>query len=282
MHLGVAVPNRGAAAVHNVRTLPPIVEATGFHSVWFTDHVVGVRSFEPVYGPAWAEALTSIAYAAAITSSVRLGIGVLVAPYRDPVLAAKMLTTIDGLTDGRLDIGIGTGWARSEFHALGRGELFDTRGSFTDEAIDVMVRCFEGGEFGWDGKWVQFRRMQAEPRPVQQPHPPLWIGANAGAALRRAARLADVWHPTRLPPEDIGRIGAELDAMARRPVPRSARVRVALGTPVAETVDLLRGYERAGCVEVVMELHTEDAADVRSWAEAIASAWGLTGARDSK
>jgi probable F420-dependent oxidoreductase len=221
----------------------------------------------------WAEAITSLAFTAATTSSIRIGLGVLVAPYRDPVLAAKMLMTIDGLAEGRLDIGIGSGWARSEFHALGRGHMFEARGDVTDEAIEVMARCFEGGEFGWDGRWVKFRRIVVDPRPVQRPHPPFWIGAKSGAALRRAARWADVWHPTRLTFAEVASIGAKLDALAGRRVPRSVRLQVAPGTDISSTVDVLQGYEAAGCVEVILELHTEDLSEMLSWVEAIASVW---------
>jgi probable F420-dependent oxidoreductase len=276
MHLGLAVPNSGPHAYENVRTLPSFYEELGYHSAWFVDHVVGVRSFEPVYPMAWVEALTSLSYAAACTERIRLGVGVLVAPYRDPVMAAKTLVTLDGLSQGRLDIGIGAGWARSEFHALGAGERFETRSRYTDEAIEVIARCFEGGEFGWDGEWVKFRRMTAEPRPVQQPHPPFWIGGMAGPALRRAIRWADAWHPTRLSPEDVAKTGAELDRRAGRSIPRTVRIRVPLDRDLDELVEELQRYEAAGCVEVVIEIYTLDPAELRPWAQRLAAAVGIS------
>lgn len=276
VELGVVVQNRGPNAIENVRTLPPFHESLGFHSTWFTDHVAGVRSFQPVYGPEWAECLTSLAFAAARTTHIRLGIGVLVAPYRDPVMAAKMLVTLDGLSDGRLNVGIGTGWSRSEFHALGRGDLFEARGRYTDEAVAVMARCFEGGEFGWEGEFVNFRRMEPLPLPVQRPHPPLWVGGQSGAGLRRAAKWADVWHPTRLKPDEIASMGAELDERAGRTIPRSVRIPIPVDMEVAALVDELAEYNQAGCVEVVMELHTEDTQVAMGWAEKLAAAYDLT------
>jgi probable F420-dependent oxidoreductase len=272
VRLGVVVQNRGRSAVANVRTVPARLEAAGVSSAWFTDHVVGVRSFAPVYGAEWAESLVSLSYAAATTSTIRLAVGVLVVPYRHPVLAAKQLATLDGLSDGRLIVGIGTGWSRSEFDALGQGHLFEARGRYTDEALQVMLRCWEGGEFGWQGEWINFRRMQAEPRPVQRPHPPLWIGGNAGAALRRAARWADAWHPTRLTPEEVARTGGELDAQAGRAIPRMPRIRVPVERTIHDLADELHRYEEAGAEEVVMELDTEDGEQVLDWAAAIVEA----------
>jgi probable F420-dependent oxidoreductase len=275
VRLGIVVPNRGPHAVANVRTVPARLEAIGIHSAWFTDHVVGVRSFVPVYGPEWAESLVSLSYAAATTSSIRLAVGVLVVPYRHPVLAAKTLATLDGLSGGRLVVGIGTGWSRSEFDALGRLELFEQRGDYTDEALEVMCRCWEGGEFGWEGRWIRFRRMVAEPTPLQRPHPPLWIGGNRGHALRRAARWADAWHPTRLGPEEVAAVGDALDARAGRAVPRAPRIRVPLERSVEDLAKELHRYEESGAVEVVMELETEDGERVVQWATELAAAMGV-------
>jgi probable F420-dependent oxidoreductase len=271
----VVVPNRGPAAVTNVKTVPQQLEAIGIHTAWFTDHVVGVRSFVPVYGPEWAEALVSLSYAAAHTTTIRLAVGVLVVPYRHPVLAAKELATIDGLCDGRLVVGVGSGWSRSEFDALGRLDVYEERGRYTDEALEVMRRCWEGGEFGWEGEFIKFRRMQAEPRPVQRPHPPLWIGGNRGHALRRAARWADAWHPTRLSPDEVATIGDQLDDSAGRAIPRAPRIRVPVERTVEDLVNELKRYEDAGARDAVLELATEDGDRVVRWASELAEQLGV-------
>lgn len=271
MQFGLVVPNRGPDASRTIQDLPPVVEELGFTSLWLTDHVIGVRSFEPVYGPEWLEALTSLAFVAARTSTIRLGIGVMVAPYRDPVMAAKILSTIDGLSHGRLDVGIGAGWSRSEFHALGRGDVFEARGKVTDEALEVITRCWEGGELGWDGEYVSFRRMQFAPVPVQTPRPPLWIGGNTGPALRRAARFADVWHPTNLPPEDLARKGAELDETVGRRIPRAVRLRVDPGAEMGATEELVAAYDAVGCDHLIIEVDTAEARIVREWATSFAA-----------
>src|SRR5690606_5464730 len=126
-------------------------EDLGFSSVWLTDHVIGLRSFAPVYEPEWSEIFISLTHMAATTSTIRLGTGVLVVPYRDPVLTAKMVATVDQLSNGRVILGIGSGWSKGEYAALGRLDQFDTRGAVTDEALDIMVECWKGGEVTWQG-----------------------------------------------------------------------------------------------------------------------------------
>lgn len=277
MQHGLVIPNRGTQALDSVRSLPPLAEELGYASAWVTDHVVGVRSFEPVYGAEWLEALSTLAYLAHSTSTIRLGVGVMVVPYRDPVMAAKVLATIDGLSDGRLDVGVGAGWARSEFHGLGAGDLFEGRGAATDEYLDVMVRCWEGGELGWDGDHVAFRRIEFAPRPVQRPHPPLWVGGNTGPALRRAARHATVWHPTNLEPAEVARRGADLDAAAGRAIPRAVRLRIDPAADLAAEADRIAAYADV-CAHVAIEVDSDETAVVARWAEAFAERVGLRGA----
>lgn len=272
MKLGLVIQNTGPAAVENVRRVPAVVEALGYASVWFTDHVVGVRAYEPVYGPTWAEALTSLAFAAACTSQVRLGVGVLVVPYRQPVYTAKVLATIDQLSGGRLLVGIGVGWSRSEFRALGVGDHYEERGAYTDEALAVMQRCWQGGWFGFAGRWTQFREIEFSPVPVQRPHPPLWIGGMSRPALRRAARFGDAWHPTGIPPEKVARLGDELDQLAGRAVPRTVRIRVEPTIGRQELRALLARYAEARVSEAVLDLNTEDTKEFLRAAERLVGA----------
>ncbi|MET0197396.1 MAG: TIGR03619 family F420-dependent LLM class oxidoreductase, partial [Rhodococcus fascians] len=194
-------------------TIPPIVEKLGYRSVWFTDHVIGLKAYEPVYRGEWAEAFTAMTWAAARTEHVQIGLGVLVGPLRDPVYAAKVVATMDQLSGGRVQLGVGTGWAYREFEALGRAQLFGKRGSATDEALEVMRRCWEGGTFGFDGTWSGFKEIEFAPVPAQSTLP-LWIGGQSGAALRRAAKWADVWHPHRISPDELREGGDALDALA--------------------------------------------------------------------
>ncbi|OLT16448.1 hypothetical protein BJF78_14345 [Pseudonocardia sp. CNS-139] len=268
--VGIVVPNTEPGADRAVRELPRVFEQLGYRSLWVTDHVVGTRSMEPVHGAYWLDAVTVLAHMAATTSTARLGVGVLVVPYRNPVLTAKMLASVDVLSDGRLDVGVGTGWIRTEYRALGVGQLFAPRGRVTDEALDLMRTCWRGGEVEHEGEFFTVRHVTFEPVPVQRPHPPLWIGGQSGPALRRAARFADVWHPHDLGPEDVERLGAQLDEAAGRRVPRSVRLH-ATGEDVPALADLVDHYLAAGCVHVVVEFRSQPVDVVAACAEKAAA-----------
>ncbi len=253
MKVGYVTRNSGTDAVRSVRNMPKIAEDLGFSTVWLTDHVIGVRAFAPVYEAEWTEIVVCIAHMAATTTTIRLGTGVLVVPYRDAVLTAKMLATIDNLSDGRLTLGVGTGWSKAEFAALGQLDSFEARGAVTDESLDVMVRCWQGGEFDWAGTAFQFRAMTFEPTTVQTPHPPIWVGGQSGPALRRAARIGDAWHPTNIPAAEVARLGTTLDALAGRSVPRTIRLGVH-ADDLDSVADVLAEYEAAGCVEAAVQM----------------------------
>jgi len=136
--VGLVVTTNEPGAAQLVQQLPARAEQWGYDSLWVTDHTVGVRAMGGVYCDYWLDALTALTWIAATTSRVRLGTGVMVIPHRNPVLASKMITTIDVLSEGRVDLGVGTGWSRVEYRALGVESLFAQRGPVTDEAIEVM------------------------------------------------------------------------------------------------------------------------------------------------
>jgi len=255
MRYGFVIRNSGLDAVRSLKDLPEVVEDLGFDSLWLTDHVIGARHYAPVYEPEWAEIVTGLAYLAARTSRVRLGTGVLVLPYRDPVLTAKMVSTIDNLSDGRVILGVGAGWSKVEYAALGRFGFFDARGSVTDETIEVMRRCWEGGEFDWNGTHFTFRNMTFGPVPVQD-RLPIWVGGQSGPALRRAARYGDAWHPTGISADEMTTLGAKLDELAGRAVPRTLRINLT-GEDVDRAADFFAPYEAAGCQEVAIAFRQE-------------------------
>jgi alkanesulfonate monooxygenase SsuD/methylene tetrahydromethanopterin reductase-like flavin-dependent oxidoreductase (luciferase family) len=131
-------------------------EDLGHHSLWVTDHVVGIRAMRPMYESYWLEAVTTLTWIAARTSTIRVGTGVLVVPHRHPVLAAKMLATLDVLSEGRLDVGVGAGWSKVEFRGLGVEHLYDVRGKATAEALKVMIAFWKGGEVSFEGEHYSF------------------------------------------------------------------------------------------------------------------------------
>jgi probable F420-dependent oxidoreductase len=271
---GLVASNVGPDCIETVRTMPRHAEALGFHSVWFTDHVIGLKIYRPVYRGEWAEALTAMTWASATTSTIRLGIGVLVAPVRSAVYTAKVISTIDQLSNGRVDLGIGTGWAYREYEALDRGSMFERRGPATDEALAVMQRCFDGGVFGFEGEFTSFKEIEFEPRPVQRPHPPLWVGGETGRALRRAATWADVWHPARLAPHRLAESGARLDELAGRKVTRSIRLAYSAETK-DEVLATVEAYAEVGCAHVIIEVKAESTAEIAREAEWLATRYQL-------
>ncbi|HXA63293.1 MAG TPA: LLM class flavin-dependent oxidoreductase, partial [Streptosporangiaceae bacterium] len=151
---------------------------------------------------------------------------------------------------------IGTGWSRVEYRALGVEHLYEPRGRATNEALDVMLTCWRGGEVDHDGEFYSFRHVTLDPTPTQLPHPPLWVGGHSEPALRRAARLADIWHPHDLSPADLAATGARLDEMAGREVPRSVRLHVTEDDVpgLADTVD---AYLAVGCVRIVLDFRSQ-------------------------
>src|SRR5712691_4302912 len=205
MHYGFYLPTRGQTTTpDDIDTLVQHGEAHGFHSVMISDHIVFPTDIQspypytvsgafPGHGDAM-EQLTLMAFVAAKTTTLRLVTSVMILPYRNPVLTAKMLATIDVLSRGRVTVGVGVGWLREEFEALGAAD-FDRRGAVSDEYIRIFKKLWTESPASFEGKFYRFRSLKCLPQPIQKPHPPIWIGGHSPAALRRVARLGDGWHP---------------------------------------------------------------------------------------
>ena len=202
MHCGVGLPHfRQLASADAITTVAQQAEALGFDSVWVSDHIVVPRSAIPRFGEVFFEPFTTLAYVAGKTQRIRLGTSVIILPYRHPLFMAKALATLDVLSEGRLIVGAAVGWLIEEFEAL--GIPFSERGARSDEALQVMRALWTEAEPKFDGRFFRFAGIKAEPKPLQKPHPPIWIGGGSPAALRRAAEFADGWHPSHRPVEEI-------------------------------------------------------------------------------
>ncbi len=176
-------------------------EELGFDALFVNDHVIvddSPRSnpWRNVYDP-----LMVLSYVAARTSSIRLGTSVLIMPYRNPIVTAKMVATLDQMSGGRAIAGIGSGWNQEEYDAL--GVPFGQRGGRTNEYLRLWKACWKPGSTTFHGRYFSFENMHINPKPLQQPHPPIWIGGSSEASLRRAARYAEVWQPTPTPLADL-------------------------------------------------------------------------------
>lgn len=205
MDFGFSLPTRGPLAnARDIRTLVERGEALGFEYLTVSDHIVIPKSVAPEYPYAkdgrlvspenWMEQLTVLAWIAALSEKARLVTSVMVVPHRNPVHTAKILATADVLSGGRVVIGCGAGWMREEFEAL-QTPPFDERGEVTDEYLRVFKELWTNPEPSFAGKYTRFRDIAFEPKPVQQPHIPIWIGGESSAALRRVVRLGDGWYP---------------------------------------------------------------------------------------
>jgi probable F420-dependent oxidoreductase len=207
MKFGFSAPTQGPlSATENLVRLVTEGEAMGFDYATFSDHVVIPTDIEAKYPysstgefPTGARAerheqLIEMAYVAAKTRKLGLVSSVMVVPHRPAVLTAKMLATIDVLSGGRMIVGIGAGWMREEFNAIGAPD-FDQRGKVTDEYIKAFLELWSNDKPKFAGEHVRFENIIFAPKPVQKPHPPIWVGGESGPALRRTARLGDAWYP---------------------------------------------------------------------------------------
>jgi probable F420-dependent oxidoreductase len=205
MRYGFYLPTRGACAAPDaIEAIVIRGEALGFASVMVADHLVfptEIRSHYPytVSGvfPGGGDALDQLsllAFVAGHTRALRLVTSVMILPHRHPVLTAKMLATIDVLSRGRLTVGVGVGWMREEFQALGAPD-FDRRGAVSDEYLRIFKTLWTRSPASFEGQFYRFASLRCLPQPVQKPHPPIWIGGHSPAALRRVARHGDGWHP---------------------------------------------------------------------------------------
>ncbi len=207
MQLGFNLPVSGpTSAVQSLTRIAREGEAMGYDYLTLTDHVVLPDMRVPGYPYSESgeflsnapserhEMLTAAAFVAAKTSRIRLVLAVLVVPHRPAVLAAKMLSTIDVLSEGRLTIGIGAGWLKAEFDAVVTTP-FAERGAVTDEYLEAFRALWTQEHPRFDGRYTRFADLVFLPKPVQQPHPPIWVGGESGPSLRRAARFGDAWYP---------------------------------------------------------------------------------------
>ena len=214
MHFGVGLPHfRRLASTEAIVTVAQQAEALGFDSVWVSDHIVVPRSAIPRFGEVFFEPFTTLAYVAGKTRRIRLGTSVIILPYRHPLFMGKALATLDVLSGGRLIVGAAVGWLAEEFEAL--GIPFTERGARSDEALMVMRTLWTEAEPRFEGRYFRFSGIKAEPKPLQKPHPPIWIGGNSPAAFRRAAEFAGAWHPSHRPVEEIAAGARQFKALAK-------------------------------------------------------------------
>jgi probable F420-dependent oxidoreductase len=274
MEIGVHLPHVGPQATREtLRSVARQMEELGFDSLWVSDHVVIPRAYASryPYHPsgrlAWSdlpllEPLATLLFVAGVTERPKLGTTVLVVPMRNPVLHAKVMATLDVLSGGRLIFGAGVGWLREEFEAL--DAPFEHRGARMDEYLEVITRLWTRDDPSFEGRYYRLGNVACEPKPLQQPRPPVWIGGNTRPALQRAARLGDAWHAAGASPEAIAAAVPRLHEFARAAGrdPASVAVTLRTGLPAAEepeaTLARLHRYQELGVTHVCLETSFRD------------------------
>jgi len=205
VRFGFYLPTRGRTAEpHAIEAMVAHGEALGFSSVVVADHLVfpvpihsrypyTVSGAFPGQGDA-LDQLSLMAFVAGKSRRLRLISSVMILPHRNPVVTAKMLATIDVLSGGRVTVGVGVGWLREEFQALGAPD-FDRRGAVSDEYLRIFKTLWTQDPASFRGEFYSFEALRCLPHPTQKPHPPIWVGGHSKVALHRVARLGDGWHP---------------------------------------------------------------------------------------
>ena len=178
-------------------------ESAGFDAVFVTEHPFPEKAWMDTGGHHALDPFVALSFAAAATTSIRLQTHLCVLPYRNPFLTAKAVASLDVLSGGRVILGAGTGYLEAEFAALGVD--FAERNDLTDEAIVAMKAAWSGEPLTLTGRHFEAHDNFALPRPVQDPHPPIWIGGNSKRAIRRAVELADGWAPMPNPAQTAAR-----------------------------------------------------------------------------
>jgi len=275
--LGLHLPHFGPLADAGVLDrVIDVAEGCGLATLWAGDHVAlpadvasrypyhesGSASFD--HDAPYFDAITLLTHAAARTSRVRVGLSVLVVPYRHPLVTAKLLATLDQLSRGRLDIGVGIGWMREEFDIL--GVPFTRRGALTDAALDVLLSAFAGSPIACDNEDYPFPAVGVRPLPLQQPRPPIVVGGHSEPAMRRALRVGDGWQATASSAEELAQLVGQLRGLAGGSLPPHFEIgsRIHLprfdagDVPDARIIDLLAGYVRAGAHHLLVDLWDRD------------------------
>ena len=211
MEIGISIPR--IPDVPGLKRFVEMAETLGFESVLAGDHIVlptaGTNqypytadgSFSRPSSEPFLETMTLLGYLAAFTDRIKLGSTVIILPYRNPVVQAKMFASLDVLTGGRIICGVGVGWLEKEFEILGLD--YHQRGAMTDEFLGIMQALWSQNNPEFHGKYYDIDGIQFEPKPIQQPGIPVWVGGHTKAALRRTAKYGSCWHTTRQTPEFV-------------------------------------------------------------------------------
>ena len=286
MKFGFSIIVRGdAAGPATFDAMAEKAEALGLDTLWASDHLImpplTVSSYPGRADGQWPEdwkrtyyqPFSVLGYLAGRTTKVRLGTSVLILPMRNPIEVAAQVAELDQLSGGRVNFGVGVGWCEEEITAL--GFTFHDRGKRTNDGLAIIRKLWTEQKATHKGPYYNFEDVEMGPKAAQNPHPPIYIGGNSAAAIKRTARYGDVWHPFKVTPEGVAELRPTLEAALR------AEGRPADGFPIApkvaltfqdgpanggqaptegrpgDIVDALRRFRDAGATEFCFDIMTE-------------------------
>jgi probable F420-dependent oxidoreductase len=264
MHIGIFAPlGNPFATPEYIHALGTAADERGFHSLWAAEHVVLFDAYRskypyaadgriPVSGEAGIlDPFPALSFLAADTRRIRLGTGICLVPQRNPVYTAKEVAAVDWLSGGRFDFGVGIGWLAEEFQAL--GVPFARRAARCRAYLEVMRRCWCDAVSRYEGEFYSLPPCRHFPKPIQQPHPPIYFGGESDAALQRVADLGQGWYPFSIAPDALAGRLRDLDALLAARGRRRRDLHVLICPYVqAADLDLVKRYRDAGADQVVL------------------------------
>jgi probable F420-dependent oxidoreductase len=291
MKVGVWIPSvRRFASNENIRASILQAERLGYDSLWTIDHIIAptanAEQFGLIYDP-----LIVMALAAGLTERIQIGVSVLVLPYRHGVLTAKMVASLDDLSNGRIILGVGSGWNAVESGILGLP--FEERGPMTDDYIKIMRELWTNPKPAMNARYSQFSDVEFNPMPVQKGGPPIWVGGSSQPALRRTVEHGDAWHPINRTPDQLRQGKAAIEKLCQRfrrdqpptmtlridarleldsyPYPQPAHAgHMLVGSP-EELLDQIEELREIGIEHLSLEFVGRDFADFQAQIEAFAT-----------
>lgn len=286
MKFGISIIVRGDDATPDTfAKMGETAEAQAWDCLWASDHLIMPAMKTSRYPgradgqlpAAWKrtyyQPFSVLNFLAAQTRSVRLGLSVLILPMRNPAEVAAQIAEMDQLSRGRVNFGVGVGWYREEFEALGYD--FSNRGRRTDDGLEIVRALWHQEKTTVDGPYYRFTDVEMGPKPLQQPHPPIYIGGHTPGALARVARFGDVWHPYRMSSQDLDHARPKLREALQEAGRESEGFPIAPKIPLTfqdgpatagqagsegrpqDIVDGLKRYVDAGATEFCFDITTE-------------------------
>ncbi len=231
-------------------------ESLGFESFWMPEHTIVPASYASTYHGRtitsdWGDPLIGLAKVSAVTQTIKLGTAISIVPEHNPLVQAKQIATLDRLSNGRFVFGIGAGWLKEEVDIMGGN--WERKWAQTREAILVMKELWTKDAAEFHGKYYDFPPVMCDPKPVQQPHPPVFIGGNGPRALKRTAAWAEGWFPVGLTPDQIKAGRAALDQLAEAAGRDPKTIQIMVGS-VGPDRYLIKELEQAGADRVNVSL----------------------------